>query len=188
MHGQKWRRADEREDGRIPFSFTLHTLSIFSIQRPRFPKTLTCTTKIFSCAPFTKRKSSAAYWQPTRVIDNKNLQPTNYQLSFHFNYPDSFNLTVKIVFLPTPQCFSLEARFSKRTVRIWYISPHPTTTNRGDKRTVPTKKLKKSPVAKVGPISLTYLFERIKSDRYGCVQFLIRRIKIREGKYFFKEN
>ncbi len=73
VHGRERRRADGREDGRIPFSFTLHTFSIFSIQRPRFPKTLTCTTKIFSCAPFAKRKSSAAYWQPTRVIDNKNL-------------------------------------------------------------------------------------------------------------------
>jgi hypothetical protein len=61
-------------------------------------------------------------------------------------------------------------------------------TNRGAKRIVPSKKFQKSPVAKVGPISLTYLFGRIKIDRYGCVQFLIRRIEIREGKYFLKEN
>jgi len=61
-------------------------------------------------------------------------------------------------------------------------------TNRGAKRTVLSKKFQKSPIAKVGPISLTYIFERIKIDQYGCVQFLIRQIKIREGKYFFKEN
>jgi hypothetical protein len=61
VHGRERRRADGREAGRIPFSFTLHTLSIFSIQRPKFPKTLTCTTKIFSCVPFAKRKSSTAY-------------------------------------------------------------------------------------------------------------------------------
>jgi hypothetical protein len=61
VHGRERQCADGREDGQIPFSFTVHTLSIFSIQRPRFPKTLTCTTKIFSCAPFAKRKSSAAY-------------------------------------------------------------------------------------------------------------------------------
>jgi hypothetical protein len=61
-------------------------------------------------------------------------------------------------------------------------------TNRGAKRTVPSKKFQKSPVVKVGPIFLTYIFERIKIDRYGCVQFLIRRIEIREGKSFLKEN
>jgi len=61
-------------------------------------------------------------------------------------------------------------------------------TNRGAKRIVPSKKFQKSLVAKVGSISLTYLFGRIKIDRYGCVQFLIRRIEIREGKYFLKEN
>jgi hypothetical protein len=99
----------------------------------------------------------------------------------------NFNLMVKTVFLPTRQCFSLSS-LSKRMVRIWYISPHPTATNHGVKRTVPSKKFQKSPIAKVGPISLTYLFERIKIDRYGCVQFLIRQIEIREGKYFFKNN
>jgi len=73
VHDRERRCVDGRKDGRILFSFTLHTFSIFSIQRPKFPKTLTCMTKIFSCAPFAKRKSSAAYWQPTRVINNKNL-------------------------------------------------------------------------------------------------------------------
>jgi hypothetical protein len=100
----------------------------------------------------------------------------------------NFNLTVKIVFSPDPTMFLLGSPLSKRTIRIWYISPHPTATNRGAKRTVPSKKFQKSPVAKVGPISLTYLFGGIKIDRYGRVQFLIRRIEIREGKYFFKEN
>ncbi len=71
LHGQDRRGAEGKEDGWIPFSFTLHSLSIFSIQRPRFPKSLTCTAEIFSCAPFAK--SSAAHWQPTRVMDNKNL-------------------------------------------------------------------------------------------------------------------
>jgi len=84
--------------------------------------------------------------------------------------------------------FLLGSPLSKRTVRILYISPHPMATNRGAKRIVPSKKFQKSSVAKVGPISLTYLFGRLKIEQYECVQFLIQWIEIREGKYFFKEN
>jgi hypothetical protein len=84
--------------------------------------------------------------------------------------------------------FLLGSPLSKQTVRIWYISPHPTATNRGAKRTMPSKKFQKNPIAKVGLIFLTYIFERIKIDQYECVQFLIRQIEIRKDKYFFKEN
>jgi hypothetical protein len=46
LHGRDSRRTDGRDDGRDPFSLTLHNLTIFLIQRPRFPKSLTGTAEI----------------------------------------------------------------------------------------------------------------------------------------------
>jgi hypothetical protein len=80
VHGRERRRADGREDGRIPFSFTLHTLSIFPIQRPRFPKSLTCTAEN-NDARTGERTDGSLFLLPY----------TPFQ-SFQFNDPDSRRL------------------------------------------------------------------------------------------------
>ncbi len=80
VHGRERQRANGKEDGRIPFSFTLHTLSIFPIQRPRFPKSLTCTAENDD-ARTGERMDESLFFLPY----------TPFQF-FQFNNPDSRRL------------------------------------------------------------------------------------------------
>jgi hypothetical protein len=80
LHGQDWRRTDGRAEGPYPFSLTLHNLRIFPIQRPRFPKSLTCTAEIDDVR--TGERTDGSLF----------LLPYTLFQSFQFNDPDSRRL------------------------------------------------------------------------------------------------